>query len=149
MTKTEVIRKLIDRTRDDFISYFKSPPSAERAREIVELAVSGNESLSSCREQVESMVPDTNDDGSWECSYALNTGLMIISLIDYQESPDEAIYLQAVSLFFESVDFKAQQEMERQGILHPSESEITGHLIYASERAWFKELETEMPNQAL
>ena len=150
MSKTKVIRKLIERTKDDFVSYFTSGPSLERAGTIVNWAITGDPRLASCKDEVESMLPDTNQDGRWESSYALNTGLLIVCLIQYEDTHHDKVYSEAVTLFFDSVDFKVQQSLEAQGINHPSESQIQSHALYAAQRQWFKELKAaEMPNQAL
>jgi len=74
MIHSQVIRELIRRTKNDFLEYFRNVPLAERAAMIVEIALSEGVQLASIRDELESMIPDTEEDGSWESSYALNTG---------------------------------------------------------------------------
>jgi len=113
LNKDRIIRELIKRTRLDFESYFLGTALESRAGEIVARALAGNKDIVHMKEELGSMIPDTNDDGSWECSYALNTGMMILNLIDYLLNEDEAYYDDAVAVFFDSVDFKVQQDFER------------------------------------
>lgn len=135
--REQLIRELIKRTRQDFESYFLGKVLESRACEIVAMALAGNKDIVDVKEELESMIPDTNDDGSWECSYALNTGMMILNLIDYLLTEDEAYYDDAVAVFFDSIDFKVQQDFERQGIGSPSEEQISDHAFYKTEKQWF------------
>lgn len=140
MDKVRVIRELIKRTRDDFDSYFIGTPLADRALMMTELAISGDASLKQHIEELIQMIPDTEDDGSWQCSYALNTGSMIESLVTFQETGDDKHYESAVASFFDSVDFKVQEELEKIGISHATEDQIESHPIMTAESAWFDEL---------
>ncbi len=138
--KDRIIRELIKRTRQDFENYYLGKTLESRAGEIVAMALAGNKDICDMKEELESMIPDTNDDGSWECSYALNTGVMILNLIDYLLTEDDAYYDDAVLVFFDSVDFKVQQDFERQGIGRPSEEQILDHEFYQAEKHWFAEM---------
>ena len=140
MDHAAVIRKLIERTASDFVSYFQGTPSSAAAERVIKAALTDARSLSGDRQLVESMLPDTEDDGRWESSYALNTGAMVLSLVDYLQTRDEDHYRDAVALFFDSVDFKVHQELESRGVTTPSEEEIAAHL-FVEERAWFASIE--------
>ncbi len=140
MDKVRVIRELIKRKRDDFDSYFIGTPLADRAQMMTELAVSGDVSLRQHIEELNQMIPDTENDGSWKCSYALNTGVMIESLIAFKETGKDEYYDSAIISFFDSVDFKVQEELEKTGVAHATEDQIASHPIMLAERAWFDEL---------
>ncbi|MNZ50335.1 hypothetical protein D3C78_681210 [compost metagenome] len=135
-----VIRALIRRTQHDFLSYFEGTSFSERAAQIVMLAVSGYPGLASLRDELTSLVPDTETDGSWECSYALNAGAIMLSLIDYQIDGDEGHYEEAVTLFFDTIDFKVQQDLEREGIFYPTQEQISSHEYFVREKSWFFKL---------
>jgi hypothetical protein len=141
MDHAAIIRKLIERTALDFLSYFEDPQSSAAAERIIKAALAESPSLSGEREVLDSMLPDTEDDGRWEASYALNTGGMVLSLIDYLETGDEDHYRDAVTLFFDTVDFKVQQELESRGVTAPSEEEIDAHPLFVEARAWFANVE--------
>ena len=140
MDKAQVIRELIRRTKDDFVAYFAGTPLAERAALIVELAISGDARLAGMRQELTAMIPDTENDGSWQCSYALNTGVMIESLLEYQATGETTRYDTAVRVFFDSLDFRVQQDMEGKGISRPTEEEIAAHPLFVREQAWFDQL---------
>lgn len=137
MRKSLIIQKLIDRTKDDFLSYFVSPPLSDKAESVIQNALSLQGVPVEMTDEIESMIPDTEEDGRWECSYALNTGLMILCLIDYMRVGDEKYYNDTVELFFDSVDFKVQQDLERIGTLRPTEDQICKHNLYMKEKDWF------------
>lgn len=141
MDHATVLRELIARTAADFVSYFEDPKLSVAADQIIQAALAGSPSLPGDREMVESMLPDTEDDGRWEASYALNTGAMVLSLIGYLQTRDEKHYRDAVTLFFDTVDFKVHQELESRGITTPSEEEIAAHPLFVEERAWFTSVE--------
>ena len=88
------------------------------------------------------MLPDTEDDGRFEASFALNTGAMVLSLLNYVDSGDEAHYRDAVSLFFDTVDFKVHEELGKAGIVTPSEQQIASHPLLVQERRWFASIES-------
>jgi hypothetical protein len=90
------------------------------------------------RQLLEAMLPDSEDDGSWEASYALNTGAMVLALIDYSSSGYQQHYREAVTLFFDTVDFKVHQELESRGMTSPTEQEVAAHPVMVRERAWFE-----------
>jgi len=92
-------------------------------------------------QELEQLLPDTEDDGSWEASYALNTGCMILNLIEAMKGEASRSYNEAVTLFFDSVDFKVQQSLEQSGIEHPTEAQIANHEYMQMERQWFSILE--------
>lgn len=140
MNRATVIRELISRTKKDSVSYFRNAPVAKQADQVVEWVLSGDSRLASIRNEVEAMIPDTDEDGSWECSYALNTGVMILSLIDYEATEADDHYIEAVTKFFDTVDFKVQQELESQGIAHPNKSQIANHPVFLREHEWFNQL---------
>jgi hypothetical protein len=142
MDHAAVVRKLIERTARDFSSYFEGTPQAAAAERIMSSVVTGARFRSEDRELVESMLPDTEDDGRWEASYALNTGAMVLSLIDFLQTRDEEHYRDAVTLFFDTVDFKVHQELESRGVTAPSEDEIATHPLFVEERAWFAGVES-------
>jgi hypothetical protein len=137
MDKTLIIRKLVEHMGKDFVSYFDGTPQLKTAKLLIELSITGDPNISSKRDEIESIIPDTEDDGNWECSYALNTGGMILSLIDYMFNKDEIKYSEAVALFFDTVDFKVQEDLEKNGVPHPTEEQIRSHPIYVREQAWF------------
>lgn len=140
MTPSEIIRELVRRTQNDFVSYFAGTSQADRAALIVAFALSGDARLASLREELDEMIPDTELDGRWECSYALNNGIMIMSLIDYQRTGNDENYNEAVTVFFDSVDFKVQQSLEKEGVPVPTEAQIANHPLFVTERAWFDRL---------
>ncbi|MGE0388191.1 MAG: hypothetical protein AB7Q97_25995 [Gammaproteobacteria bacterium] len=133
----DTIRALIARTREDFSGYFRSGPLESRARLLVQWAADGDPRLDAARGEIDAMLPDTAQDGRWEASYALNTGGMILNLIDLRASGDERHCREAVTLFFDSVDFKVQRQLESAGVHDPSQSRIASHPLYVRERHWF------------
>jgi hypothetical protein len=148
MKKEQIITALIQRTREDWVSYFSNSPIAEKAEWIVDLAISGDSRILEKKSELKGMIPDTENDGSWKCSYALNTGVMIESLIEYREDSSCEHFETAVSMFFDSVDFKVQQDLEREGTLNPTEEEITTHPLYVREKLWFDDLTVKQwPNK--
>ena len=140
MHKVRVIRELIRRKRNDFDSYFIGTPLADRAHLMTELAISGDASLRQHSDELSKMIPDTEQDSSLQCSYAMNTGVMIESLIDFQATGKNEYYENAVESFFDSVDFKVQEELERIGVARPTEDQIASHPLMLAELAWFDEL---------
>lgn len=141
MDHAAIIRKLIERTAPDFVSYFEGTQLSAAAERIIKAALSDSSFLSGDRELVERMLPDTEDDGRWEAAYALNTGAMVLSLMDYLRTRDEDHYRDAVTLFFDTVDFKVHEELESRGVATPSEQEIAAHPLFVGERAWFGSVE--------
>jgi hypothetical protein len=137
MDKLRILRELIKRSRNDFDSYFLGTPLADRARQITEMAVCGDASLRRHGEKLKEMIPDTEQDGSWQCSYALNVGVMIESLIAFQATGRDEHYENAVTSFFDSVDFKVQEELEKTGVDRATEDQIASHPLMMAERAWF------------
>ena len=142
MNHAHVIRKLIERTRSDFVSYFEGTPQQTDAKRIIAAAVEGATSLPDERELLESILPDTEDDARLVASYALNTGVMVLSLIDYERTRDEAHYRDAVTVFFDTIDFRVHEELENAGIRAPTEQQIASHPLMASERRWFADTES-------
>jgi len=140
MNKTQIIRELIRRTRDDFDSYFAGTQIANRARFITELAILGDPDIVQYADELERMIPNTETDGSLACSYALNTGIMIESLLAFMETGQKEHYECAVEVFFDSVDFKVQEALEEAGIAHATERQISSHPLMVNERAWFSNL---------
>ncbi len=141
MDRVATIQRLIKRTAGDFTSYFEGTDLLADASRIIQVAITNPGVLAVDRQLLEWMLPDTEDDGRWEASYALNTGAMVLGLIDYLKTGDEQQYLDAVTLFFDTVDFKVHQELESQGLTSPSEQEIAGHPLMVRERAWFAGVE--------
>ena len=131
-----VIQKLIERTASDFVSYFRGTEHVAAER-IIKVALTQPLSLPADRELVESMLPDTEDDGRWEASYALNTGGMVLAFTDYLLTRDEHHYRDAVTLFFDTVDFKVRQELESRNVMTPADEEIAAHPRFVEARAWF------------
>lgn len=144
MGHAQIICEMIQHTKHDFISYFRGTHLSQKAEFITELALSGDDTLASMRSELESIIPDTKTDGSWECSYSLNTGSMILNLIDYQYTENEKHYDDAVTVFFDAVDFKVQQDLERQGISRPTEAQTRNHEVFVLEKAWFHQLVTNL-----
>jgi hypothetical protein len=140
MDRVQIIRELIRRTRADFDSYFTGTPLETRAHMITELAILGKAELAKYHQELSEMIPDTESDGSWRCSYALNTGVMIESLLDYQATADNEHYDAAVEVFFDSVDFKVQEDLEKKGIARSTEGQIAAHPLMLAEREWFVKL---------
>ncbi len=87
------------------------------------------------------MLPDTEDDGRVTASYALNTGAMVLSLIDYINTRDEQHYRDAVTLFFDSVDFKVHEQLESIGVTAPTDEQVDAHPLLSEERRWFQSLQ--------
>lgn len=141
MDHAAVIQKLIERTAADFVSYFDGTRSSAAAERIIQAALTDAPSLSDDCELVESMLPDTEDDGRWEASYALNTGAMVLSLMDYLQTRDENHYREAVTLFFDSVDFKVHQQLESRGVTTASEEQVAAHPLFVEEHEWFARIE--------
>ncbi len=83
------------------------------------------------------MLPDTDDDGSWSASYALNTGVMLLCLITAIRGNAQDSYDEAVQAFFDTVDFKVQELLEQAGVSAPSEAQIAQHPLMQREKAWF------------
>jgi len=142
MTKAAILQALIQRTRDDLVFYFQDAACAARAQELIAWSLSGDQRLAAARDELEAMLPNTEEDGSWESSYALNTGAMILCLIDYQSTQDERHYTEAITLFFDTIDFKVQQLLERQHVYQPAEQQIQSHPFYVAEREWFDNLDS-------
>jgi len=140
MNKIQAIREIIRQTRKDFENYFRGTDSEEKAKKLIEIALNDTDEIKTFRNEIDSMIPDTEDDGSWECSYALNTGLILLNLIDYLKEPSEKLYDETVSVFFDTVDFKTQQYLEKDGIRHASEEQILNHDFYKGEKKWFDEM---------
>lgn len=143
MNKTQIIRELIRRTREDFDSYFSGTPLEDRACLFTELAISGDPTLEQYVGELNEMIPDTEVDGSIQCSYALNTGIMIESLIYFTKTENKEHYESAVEVFFDSVDFKVQDLLERSGITRATENQIATHPLMLEERAWFNSLSSQ------
>jgi len=141
MDHATIIQKLIERTANDFVTYFENTDAFTAADRIIATALTDPLSLQQDRDVVESMLPDTEDDGRWEASYALNTGAMVLALTDYLKTRDEERYRDAVTLFFDTVDFKVHQDLESRGITTPTEDEIATHPRSSEERSWFATLE--------
>ena len=142
MDRVSIIRKLIERTASDFLSYFDGTPLRSDAERIIAMAVGGLSLQPEDRDLLEWMLPDTEDDGRFEASFALNTGAMVLSLLNYVDSGDEAHYRDAVSLFFDTVDFKVHEELEKAGIDTPTEQQIASHPLLVQERRWFASIES-------
>lgn len=138
--KVEVIRRLIERTQNDFMSYYDSTAHEQTARQILGYALSLDRSLVSFEEHLDQMLPDTDDDGRWQASYALNTGSMVLSLIDAMKGNAATAYEECVTLFFDTVDFKVQEALNEAGIGQPSEEQIRCHELMQRERLWFSVL---------
>ncbi len=142
MDRASIIRKLIERIASDFLSYFKGTPLESDAERIIAAAVGGLSSLSQDRDLLEWMLPDTENDGRFEASFALNAGSMVLSLIDYVNTRDEAHYRDAVTFFFDTIDFKIHEELENAGIATPLEQQIASHPLFVQERRWFASVES-------
>ena len=140
MDKKEIIKKLIEHTKEDFLSYFEDKSIQVKASEILEMALTGNSLLFSKRDELDSIIPDTEDDGSFACSYALNTGIMILNLIDFELTGDDKFYNNTITLFFDTVDFKVHEDLEQKYVTNPTESEIIKHDIFIREKKWFDNL---------
>ena len=65
----------------------------------------------------------------------------MLGLIDYLKTGDEKHYEEAVTLFFDTVDFKVHQDFELRGVTSPTEQEIAAHPLMLRERAWFESME--------
>lgn len=140
MDKVRIMRELIRRSRNDFDSYYRGTPLADRAYQITEMVVSGDASLGEYGDELDTLIPDTEQDPSWQCSRALSVGVMIESLIAFQASGREEHYENAVASFFDSVEFKVQEELEKMGVDRASEDQIAIHPLMLAERAWFDEM---------
>ena len=140
MEHAAIIREMIRHTRQDFLAYFEGTRLSQSAAAIIALAISGDSRLASIRGELETIIPDTNEDGNWQCSYALNTGVMILSLIDFQMTENRKHYENAVEMFFDTIDFKVQEALEKKGNLRPAEDQIRSHPLYIREKAWFDEI---------
>jgi hypothetical protein len=138
MHHVSVIQKLIEHTARDFTSYFAGTDLSTDASRIIHVALTDPRFLMADRQLLEWMILDTEDDGRWEASYALNTGAMMLGLIDYLKNGDENHYHEAVTLFFDTVDFKVHQDLESRGVTSPNEQEIAVHPLMVQERAWFE-----------
>lgn len=141
-TALHIVQALIARTREDFSGYYRGDPRESRAQLLVQWAVDADPRLDPARAEIDAMLPDTEQDGRWEASYALNTGCMMLCLIDFRASGEPHHCQEAVRLFFDTVDFKVQQRLEGEGVVQPSELQITSHPVYAQERQWFERLAT-------
>lgn len=144
MDRMSIIRSLIARTAADFLSYFAQTPRAGDAQRVIAAAVAGSSAPFDDREVIEAMLPDMEEDGRWEASYALNTGAMVLSLIDYVQTEVEQYYRDAVALFFDTVDFKVHEKLEQAGVETPSDEQIASHPLLTQEQRWFKSLESAM-----
>jgi hypothetical protein len=138
--KAEVIRRLIERTQQDFVSYYAATPRKERAEHLMSYALTLDVTLIGLERELDQMLPDTEDDGSVEASCALNTGCMMLSLIEVMKGDTLRGYDEAVSLFFDSMDFKIQQSLAESGIERPTEPQIASHELMLQERQWFAKL---------
>lgn len=136
----EVIRCLIERTQDDFTSYYEQTIHEKIARHIASYALNLDPMLVSLEEPLGQILPDTEDDGRWQASYALNTGGMILSLIDAMRGNVSAAYEESIMLFFDTIDFKVQEAFDEGGIAEPSEEQIANHPVMQRERLWFTNL---------
>ena len=65
---------------------------------------------------------------------------MILNLIDYQSTENKNYYDEAVTVFFDTVDFKVQQDLEEQGNSRSTEAQIRSHKLFVLEETWFKQL---------
>jgi hypothetical protein len=104
------------------------------APKIIETALRDEEKLVEYRSILEDILPDTNDEGSWECSYALNAGSIILSFCNYLETCDITNIKEAITLYFDTVDFKVQQELEKKGNSRPTEREIANNILYITKK---------------
>lgn len=140
MIVSEVIRLLIERTQQDFVSYYASTPKEQRAEQLVAYALSLNEALIPLEGELKKMLPDTEDDGRFQASYAINTGCMMLDLIEVMKGPSSRSYDEAVTPFFDSVYFKVREALLKSGIDKPTETQIAEHEIMLGERRWFSTL---------
>lgn len=108
-----------------------------KAEQFIGLALALDPKLIKYEQEIDKMLPNIDDDGRWEASYALNTGAMMLSLIELMRSENKASYKDAVTLFFDTVDFKVQQSLEASGIKKATEEQIAGHDLMIREREWF------------
>lgn len=102
-----------------------------------------NYALVTFENDLNQMLPDTEDDGRWQASYALNTGCMMLNLVDLMKGGSTHAYDEPVTLFFDTIDFKVQEALEKVGIEQPSEEQIASHDLMLGERQWFSKLLTE------
>ena len=65
----------------------------------------------------------------------------MLSLIDYINTQDEQHYRDAVTLFFDTVDFKVHEQLEAAGITARTEEQVTTHPLLNEERRWFQSLQ--------
>ncbi len=142
MDRATTIRRLIERTAVDFVSYFEGTPHEDAAERSIAAAVAGLVMLPDDRALLQAILPDTEDDGRWEASYALNTGAMMLSLIDYLNTRDEQHYRDAVTLFFDTVDFEIHEVFEQAGVTTPTDEQIAAHPLLAREQRWFASLQS-------
>jgi|SRR3989339_131154 len=140
MNYLKIIKEIIKHTKHDFISYFKNETLRRKAEKFIELAITGDDDLLLYKNEIELMTPDTNDDGSLECSYALNTSVLLLNLIDFIKTKDVKFYNESVVSFFDTVDFKTQNELEKAGNSRPTEKQISSHDYYIKEKKWFKNI---------
>lgn len=140
MTKVGVICALVERTKDDFLSYYTDSERAERAAQILSWALSQDSRILSCEKELDSILPDTDEDGTWSASYALNTGVMLLCLISAMRGNPQDSYDEAAQAFFDTVDFKVQELLEQGGVSAPSEAQIAQHPLMRREKTWFATL---------
>ena len=139
--KAQIIRALIEQTQSDFVSFYAGTAKAERANELMSWALAADRRLLSCVNDVEAMLPNTEgDDGSGATSYALNAGVMMLCLIDAMSGQADSSYDEAVTAFFDTVDFRACRALEAELNRLPTEEEIASHPFSQQACAWFAEI---------
>jgi hypothetical protein len=136
----DLLIALVERTREDFTSYFHGTETEELARSLIHAVLADPEKALREKQQIELLLPDTEDDGSLEASYALNAGAIVTLLVNFATTGAAACADNAISLLLDSADFRAQEALEAAGIAEPTEEQIRQHPIFAREQEWNRAL---------
>jgi hypothetical protein len=132
----EILLALVDRKRDDFTSYFVGTSNAEAVAKLVDAVLSDPKKATAERQRIEVLIPNTEDDGSLEASYALNAGVIVTLFADFALTGSETCVEDAKTLFLDSADFRAQEALRVSGVHEPTEDQIREHPIFVRERQW-------------
>jgi hypothetical protein len=138
MNTRELLIALVERTRADFTCYFAGTPTEEIACGLIDAVLENPENSRREKQQIEFLLPDTEDDGSLEASYALDAGVIATLLVDFATTGSERSAEEAASLLLDSADFRARDALEAEGISDPTEDQIRRHPIFAREKDWLE-----------
>ena len=140
MESRQLLLALVERTRRDFVSYFADTPNAEVAEQLIDTVLANPKGALRERQQLEFLIPDTEDDGSLEASYALNAGVIVTLFVDFAITGSQTCVDEAATLLLDTAYFKAGAALEASGVPEPTDVQMKEHLIFVREKQWLENL---------